>query len=132
MIVKKHHFGMKKIFKYNIDSKSFDLDEKYEYLSVINDNTYFPQLNTLTLVNPCGVNNDHRGSDHTTIQLDFHSSITLQHPIRFSDILDAAFRVKSHKFENWYELFCKAKATRKVETCNKGQYTVTLIYDHGS
>ena len=31
----------------------------------------------ILLHNPAGFNDDHRGSDHTTIQLDFHDELTL-------------------------------------------------------
>jgi hypothetical protein len=81
----------------------------------------------LTIVNSCGVNDDHRGSDHTKIVLDFHEEINLPSTCSAIELIDTFFRLKSHKFENWYEMYCGC------EVDDVGvKYIVSLDFDHGS
>jgi hypothetical protein len=51
-----------------------------------------------------------------------------------ADLIEALFKVRSHKTENWYELFCTAKVD-KVNYYEKGgisSIALDLVFDHGS
>lgn len=78
----------------------------------------------VTLVNNCGINDDHRGSNHTLLYLPFVESVSLGREFTFFDLLTANANLKSHKFDNNYELFCEAFINEQ------GQ--VELVFDHGS
>lgn len=90
-------------------------------------NVVFVAPINITIVNKRGFNDDHRGSDHTLINLPFVTKIDLENRFTLYDLLTSNTNLKSHKFDNWYELYCNA-------TCknNNGQITVELNFDHGS
>jgi hypothetical protein len=78
----------------------------------------------IIIVNNCGFNHDHRGSDHTVIRLPFVQSVNLGREFTFFDLLTANANLKSHKFDYCYELFCGAFINE--------QGFVELEFDHGS
>lgn len=81
----------------------------------------------LRLQNSHGINTDHRGSDHTKIILDFHDEFELENNCTLYKFADACYRVKSHKFDYWYELYgaVSIKST-------KSEFKIDLGFDHGS
>jgi hypothetical protein len=92
----------------------------------------------LRFLNTSGFNHDHRGSDHTKIILDFHSQYVPKYKINtidgepyysitFTDFVDACYRVKSHKFENHYEMFLHINCK-----CPPSSFDLCLVFDHGS
>ena len=81
----------------------------------------------ITLVNKYHEYDDHRGSDHTKIILKKYDSITLNGDISLYDFIVACFKVKHHKFDLWYELYCNSNL--KYESNN---IIIELIFDHGS
>lgn len=85
----------------------------------------------MVLENISGFNHDHRGSDHTRIELPFTDRIRLtpvDGKIKFLDLVQACFDIKSHKFDLWYELFCGIKKFR----LEGGDGIATIVFDHGS
>jgi hypothetical protein len=78
----------------------------------------------VTLVNNCGINDDHRGSNHTLLYLPFVESVKLGREFTFFDLLTANANLKSHKFDYNYEMFFEAFINEQ------GQ--VELMFDHGS
>jgi hypothetical protein len=78
----------------------------------------------VTIVNNCGINEDHRGANHTLLYLPFVESVSLGREFTFFDLLTANSNLKSHKFDYNYEMFCKAFINEQ------GQ--VELEFDHGS
>lgn len=73
-------------------------------------------------------NDDHRGSDHTRIILDFPEEVTLKPSLtKMEDFTDALFRLRSHKFENNYEMYFNTNTKVK-----KNEIQITLDFDHGS
>ena len=78
----------------------------------------------ITLVNNCGINEDHRGSNHTLLYLPFVESVSLGREFTFFDLLTANANLKSHKFDYNYEMFC--------ETLINEQGQIELVFDHGS
>lgn len=93
----------------------------YENIDIIIDKKY------IKLVNDCGINEDHRGSNHIHINLEFYDSYYLDNLFTFHDLAEAFYKVKSHKFDAHYELYCNSKVNFKdnVIVCN-------LVFDHGS
>lgn len=81
---------------------------------------------TITLINKDGVNPDHRGSDHCLISLPFDKELVLINPT-FDQFVIALYRLKSHKFDTWYELYIKS-----IVTAQANGYECELTYDHGS
>jgi hypothetical protein len=78
-----------------------------------------------------GFNKDHRGSDHTKLLLDFHSIYKLNpndNTISLKKFADACFRIKSHKFDFWYELYYDVKNVKHTDD----EIIINLAFDHGS
>lgn len=85
----------------------------------------------LVITNCNGINDDHRGSDHTRLILDFHPAVSIKpkhNRIRLADLTDACYRIKSHKFDYWYELYCGIKSHKT----SSNTFMATVTYDHGS
>ena len=83
----------------------------------------------ISIVNPCGFNDDHRGSDHTRIILDHTDTSHVTNGCTLYDLANACYRLKSHKFDNNYELFNESTI---VTSKHSNEYTITLSFDHGS
>lgn len=90
-------------------------------------NLVFPADYTVTLVNTSGFNRDKRGQDKTAIKLDYHDSFQLQKNT-LKNFLQGLYRIKSHKFDKWYELFSDVK----LEIDGEKNITVSVRFDHGS
>jgi hypothetical protein len=86
----------------------------------------------LRFLNESGFNTDIRGSDSTSIILDYNRVWKIDPDengmFSFSAIAEACYRVKSHKFDAWYELYSSAKLVKEWNSV----ITVNLTYDHGS
>ncbi len=91
------------------------------------DEVIFPADLEVVLHNKAGINHDHRGSNHTDIQLDFHDTWVLRGSTR-RDLAEGLYRVKSHKFDLCYEMF---SGIEKIVFTEKG-LNIHLIFDHGS
>jgi len=81
----------------------------------------------INIINRNGFNTDHRGLDHTLIRLPFLTEINLGKEFTLEDLIIANTNLKSHKFDNWYELYCGAKCEKKNNLIE-----VSLDFDHGS
>jgi hypothetical protein len=62
--------------------------------------------------NNCGFNHDKRGSDRARIRLPFHKKVNLKKIFSLYEVLVANTKLKSHKFENDYEMYCGASCQR--------------------
>ncbi len=82
---------------------------------------------SIAFMNDVGVNEDHRGSDHCQVSTRFHDTYTVESPIRLMDFVKALYKIKSHKWDYHYELFCRCN-TKKVDN----NLTINMIFDHGS
>lgn len=134
------------LWKFNADIRgeiddmlkgAYDDDPKYIFKDndgVIDYLTSLPKVDTsrqffdgtVVLKNPHGVNDDHRGSDHCEIELPFFSSRKLTDPT-FEQFVASLYKLKSHKFDTNYEMYCGSKVSRR-----RGDYYVNLTFDHGS
>tara|TARA_R110002111_G_scaffold21318_13_gene49818 strand:+ start:1235 stop:1567 length:333 start_codon:yes stop_codon:yes gene_type:complete len=81
---------------------------------------------TVKLVNNAGINHDHRGSDHCLVKIPFYDAIILENPTTH-DFIRALYQIKSHHWENWYELFCTSNINVENDI-----YTLEIQFDHGS
>lgn len=94
---------------------------------------------TVKIFNKWGENEDHRGSDHCAIKLPFKSyqqfticdDCSNDHKgstMSFYDLINAFYFARSHKFEDWYEMFTGCQ----IDTTKDDQITIWLNLDHGS
>ncbi len=87
----------------------------------------FISTTDIVIINDCGFNGDHRGSDHTTLKLPWVDRVHLGKEFTFHDLLSANANLKSHKFDNNYELFCTTNCKAMNDLIK-----VELHFDHGS
>jgi len=89
---------------------------------IIKSNKFF------VFYNKNGFNRDHRGSDHTKLMLDFNNEYCVNKKCSLYELADMYYRIKSHKFENNYELYCRTELTSSSGYI----YKFKLQFDHGS
>ena len=126
----------KTINKRNIhDFETCDSKIRKLILNFWNTEKEFTTSKTIMLVNASGLNEDHRGSDHfsfgsdTTIhELPFTKTRNLGSSVSLESVVDAVYRIKSHRTDNWYELFCRVD--KMIHT--KNRIEIELKFDHGS
>lgn len=78
------------------------------------------------IVNKSGFNDDERGSNFCILDIPYYETIEMESPT-LNDVVEMFYSVKSHKFENWYELYTDCKVTYK-----NGTMIIELEFDHGS
>lgn len=81
----------------------------------------------IIIKNIAGVNGDHRGSDHCKVYLRYHSSVELKCPVKMTDFIESLYKIKSHKFDEWYEMYLRSNITIK-----KNKLIISIDFDHGS
>ena len=120
----------------NIDNyDKDDCPEEYQVYELIMSAMKNRSINNIKLlydldfviINDRGINEDHRGSDHTRIILDFHDNYVVKKNCTLHKFADACYRVKSHKFDYWYELYGWIKIKKSHAFLN-----IHLDFDHGS
>lgn len=77
----------------------------------------------ITVFNPSGENVDHRGSTHCALQVDMEYEIELDLPCSLMKFAEVLFRLKSHKWDKWYEMYTDAVIEEN---------TLHVSFDHGS
>jgi hypothetical protein len=81
------------------------------------------------LHNTRGFNIDDRGSDDSTHPMDFHLDWELGKTFTVLQFAEGLFRLRSHKWDGWYELYCRYK----YKYCSlKSRNVMNLDFDHGS
>ena len=111
-------------------------DEDDNNIDLLNEMTkYSPEnivltgFETVTLVNESGINDDHRGSTHCRLFLPYEGDIELKLPITLLQYMDACYRIKSHKWDKWYELYHNIS----VETAYlSNDIRIVVSFNHGS
>eukprot|EP01084_Bolivina_argentea_P128342 226874_1 len=86
----------------------------------------------IKVVNPYGINSDYRGADHCEIYLHCFTEQIFEKtkPVSFGDLRLAFWRSKSHKFENWYELY--GGASVRWDEQEAKCLIINIFFDHGS
>lgn len=79
------------------------------------------------LRNRSGFNDDERGSNFCLVDIPFHESVTMTNPT-LKDIVNMFYKIKSHKFDKWYEMYSSTKIIRKT----KNVLILDIEFDHGS
>lgn len=121
-------------WKYCLKWDNFDFDYKYfdDYLEdEINLIGITPNSIAYigTIVLEYGwFNHDHRGSDHCLLPTttDFINNVELTNPT-LEDLAITLYRMKSHKWDYYYELFCDCEIEYE-----KDKLILKLGFDHGS
>ena len=82
----------------------------------------------LSIFNIAGWNDDHRGSNHCKIFLNQSVNITEHNMITMKQFIDMCYQLKSHKWDQWYELFSG------ITSCDLVDDTIDIMinFDHGS
>ena len=93
------------------------------------ENVILSGLEKITLRNNSGFNQDHRGSTHCRVYLEYEPKLELNLPITLLDFMKALYRLKSHKWDTWYELY---SAVSIDHTYLSDELTLELSFDHGS
>jgi hypothetical protein len=84
-------------------------------------------FDTIELKNTRGENDDHRGSTHCNLRVDYEDSYKLT-KLNLTQLIVGLYRIKSHKFDKWYELFSDARISVK----NGSNLVISCGFDHGS
>jgi len=98
-----------------------------EMIENIDEDTLFKFDKKVILSNESGFNDGHRGADHTSIILDFHDEYKLNRTFTFKDFVTACFKIKSHKYDMWYELYEECVIEKNDNSIN-----IITSFDHGS
>lgn len=86
-------------------------------------------FNNLTVINKCGENKDHRGSNHCNVFLPMHNNVNMKKYATLYDLAIAYYKLKSHKWDNNYEMFCGVNTRMRK---GSGNAKVFFTFDHGS
>lgn len=120
--------------KYNIDSSDLDVSSLLGIEDPLKLLFVGGKLNITR--SPLYPNDDHRGSDHFSIELDFETSRTLETPFTLTELIDALYRLKSHKTDSWYEgYFYVERGEQSAANQDKEEdfiKRVHLAFDYGS
>lgn len=87
-------------------------------------------VTSVDLFNEAGINTDSRGVRAMDWKLYFWSMFDIERKtgIRLHDLIICAYKIRSHKFENWYELFGDIQSV----SLEDGELSLIVNYDHGS
>ena len=131
----------KKAFKNNgkydmkVTGNELDLDEEENnYIRLLPDNitletiVYLP--NSICLINDHGINYDERGTENSELEFgDFHDKWRIEKGYRtVGDIANGFYKIKSHKYDNWYEMITSIKTYQQTPDC----INIKFYIDHGS
>lgn len=107
----------------------FDIPGVYDYLAKLDEMDDQPFFKgTIKIRNPCGINEDHRGSDHCEIVLPFRDEVTLTNPT-LNEFINGLYSLKSHKFDKNYEMFINCRFYKPEEG---DDISIVTDFDHGS
>lgn len=125
------------------DTKIIPFDSKWNFLINYGEKAkdinkkLFDNETSIRLVNISGINYDHRGSNHFMYDLPHNEVIILDNPT-LGEFINAIYLIKSHKTDNWYELFDKVqlqlfKSLDDIDVNDKNnKLSIKLKFDHGS
>lgn len=83
---------------------------------------------SLVLNNKKGINYDHRGSNHCNVYLEFYPTVFTDKIISLNILAKYFYKLKSHKWDKWYEMFCDTD----IKVDKERNIIVDFRYDHGS
>lgn len=115
----------------------FDMDRMYihEIIEELTEDSKITFVKDIQVYNPIGINPDHRGSNHCQLKLPFVFSIIIpKGTYTIFDLASKLYNLKSHKFENNYELYCGCLYEDNHPLYKNILYNecYVLQFDHGS
>lgn len=93
------------------------------------DEIFIEKYHRLRIENISGYNHDHRGCNHCPLHLAQYDSVTVPSPVGLDDLIQIFYKLKSHKFERSYEMFCGCESSKNTR---EGLIVAKLNFDHGS
>jgi hypothetical protein len=94
---------------------------------------------SICLINELGINWDSRGTENIDLEFDdFHSDWIIPKGVTtISNLANGFFKIKSHKFDNWYEgvwgiINFELKKSPDYENYNYSRAEITFDVNHGS
>lgn len=129
---------IKYFFIYKGYCESFD--DNYEIINQIDSIKEFlydgGKFNNITFIcngnimfkNKYYSNFDHRGSNHTAIDLKCYENYGLNNKFDMIDLLNALYNIKSHKFDNKYEMFVMIENITKFDNL----YILDFLFNNGN
>jgi hypothetical protein len=103
-------------------NKMMNILLKYDKKSIV-----FVGINKYVFINTRGFNEDHRGSTHCKLYVKMENVVGFKGMITLYDLIHIFYRLKSHKFDKWYEMYCESKVFS-----DNNSYIIKLNFDHGS
>lgn len=127
------------IMRYDIIHDSFDNESQIAFVEFLDTNRHEIIINasdeainftTLVVENLSGENLDHSGSTHCKLDNLYESEVELTLPCTLDQLAQALFKIKSHKWDKWYELFTGAEIG--FSSTDTGIIDLCIQFDHGS
>ncbi|QGR53593.1 hypothetical protein [Moumouvirus maliensis] len=143
---KKYYYGVTKFDKLYFINPDNDFNKKLlkELGKYLDKNSpkdlLLKNVHKIKLINNNGVNDDTRGTSDLDWKLHFWDEFIIHknHQLSFHDLILAAFKIKSHKFDSWYELFSNVNEEDFFVLHNSSsvekwiEITAVIEFDHGS
>ena len=90
------------------------------------DDVIFVGYKSILFVNASGINKGHNGSTHCKVNLECQTHVIFNHYITLNDLADMFYRIKSHKFNYWFDCY------KNSNCCSYGnEYKVLLTFSTG-
>ncbi len=117
-------------WKYEFEdwNHEYESEETKNILFKINSDTKFVSSKEVQIINPKGENADVRGSDFIDYKIPMEERISLGKEFSLRTLVETAYMVKSHHFENHYELFTGIDSINEKENLVE----IFLDFNHGS
>ncbi|AVL95246.1 hypothetical protein ma859 [Moumouvirus australiensis] len=136
----KFKYELKEICFLEEDNNIELIREIHQYLTEKSPkNLILKDIHTIKLINDDGNNEEKGGVRNLDWKLHFWPEyiISSEDDLKLHDLIIAAYKIKSHKFETWFEMFSKINSNDSIIWCfskNKNkckEITVVLDFDHG-
>lgn len=111
----------------NVQEYMNNMANMLDHLTIIYEENR-KQAEHIEIINTSGENQDHRGSTHTILDVQMENNLFLKLPCTIHQLAEKLFRIKSHKWDKWYELFSEVTAI----FFDDSYATLEVDFDHGS
>lgn len=135
-------------FKHELDEIFFsEEDNNIEFIRELHqylvekspNNLILKDIHTIKLVNDNGINEEKGGIRDLDWKLHFWPEYIISdvNNLKLHDLIIAAYKIKSHKFETWFEMFFKINRSDSIIWCfskdknNCKEIATVLKFDHG-
>jgi Family of unknown function (DUF5868) len=118
----------------NYKNKKF-INEVHAYLIKKNPKELrLENISEIELLNCQDMNEDARGIRDVDWKLHFWKKFRIANLkcINLDDLIMASYKIRSHKFENWYEMFTSIRDCQITNSGSSTKLRVAMMFDHGS